>query len=116
MKYLSLIVLALMLAVGGGAALAADDGRKPAKFNEDYMEAMKMMHGSMMEGIMDSDPDVAFVKGMIPHHTGAVVMAELQLKYGHDPAIRKLAQDIIDAQNKEIAFMEDWLQKKQAAK
>ena len=37
-----------------------------------YAEAMEKMDAPMMDGIMDPDPDVAFVKGMIPHHQGAI--------------------------------------------
>ena len=36
-------------------------------------------------------------------------MAQIELKYGSDPEMRKLAQDIIDAQGPEIKQMQDWL-------
>jgi uncharacterized protein (DUF305 family) len=47
---------------------------------------------------------------MIPHHQGAVEMAKVELKYGKDAKLRKLAKDIIAAQEKEIAFMKQWLE------
>jgi uncharacterized protein (DUF305 family) len=54
------------------------------------------------------DADKDFVAHMIPHHEGAVHMAQVQLKYGKDPELRKMARDIIQAQQKEIAFMKKW--------
>lgn len=75
-------------------------------------EAYKAAMDKMMEG-MDTrytgDADHDFVVGMIPHHQGAVDMAEVELKYGKDPAIRKLAAGVVAAQKKEIAFMNAWL-------
>lgn len=79
-----------------------------APSTEAYKAAMdKMMEGMEMRYTGDADRD--FVVGMIPHHQGAVEMAQVELKYGKDPAIRKLAAGVIAAQQKEIAFMNAWL-------
>ncbi len=55
--------------------------------------------------------DVDFVRGMIPHHQGAIDMAEVVLKHGKDAAVRRLARNIIREQKKEIAWMNAWLKK-----
>ena len=70
------------------------------------------MHGLMMQGIANADPDVAFVLGMIPHHQGAIDMAETQLGWGGDAANRKLAEEIIAAQTHQIAVMREWLRER----
>lgn len=79
---------------------------------EAYMDAMDKMHGPMMEGVENADPDVAFVLGMIPHHQGAIDMANIVLEYGKDDFTRSLAREVITAQEKEIAEMRDWLKQR----
>ena len=55
------------------------------------------------------DQDKDFVTMMIPHHQGAVDQAEIELKYGKDPEMMELAQQIIVAQKDEIDEMQKWL-------
>lgn len=51
------------------------------------------------------DPDRDFAAMMIPHHQGAIDMAEIELRFGHDERLRRLAQGIIVEQRQEIAVM-----------
>lgn len=74
-----------------------------------YMAAMSAMDAPMMQGIQSADPDVAFVKGMIPHHQGAIDMAKAVLRHGKDAQVKTWAEQIIAAQEKEIAEMQEWL-------
>jgi uncharacterized protein (DUF305 family) len=72
-----------------------------------YRDAMtKMDQGMSVPYTGDADRD--FVAGMIPHHQGAVDMAVVELKYGKDPAMKRLARSIVADQRKEIALMQQW--------
>ncbi len=77
-----------------------------------YQAAMDRMHGPMMSGMADPDPDAAFVRGMIPPHQGAIDMAEIVLKFGKDPENQHFAREIIDTQTREIAEMRAWLRQR----
>jgi uncharacterized protein (DUF305 family) len=62
-----------------------------------------------MTALEDAKPfDKAFIDAMVPHHQGAITMAEELLKNGEQPALREMAGDIISAQTKEIAQMRAW--------
>jgi uncharacterized protein (DUF305 family) len=93
--------------MGDGAPAKAGDAPSTAA----YKAANGKMHAGM-DITFSGDADVDFVKGMVPHHQGAVEMAKIVLKHGKDPAVRKLAAEIIKAQDVEIAFMKAWLAKR----
>ena len=75
-----------------------------------FNDAMSKMHKDMMIHY-SGDADADFVRGMIPHHQGAIDMARIELKYGKDPELRKMAEGIITAQESEIKEMKAWLKK-----
>jgi uncharacterized protein (DUF305 family) len=76
-----------------------------------FEDASAKMHKDMTVELT-GDADVDFVRGMIPHHQGAIDMAKIELEHGKDPEIRKLAEEVIAAQEKEIEQMKAWLKSK----
>ncbi|AFY96869.1 DUF305 domain-containing protein [Chamaesiphon minutus] len=76
-----------------------------------------MNHGGMNHGGMnhnmdigpaDANYDLRFIDSMIPHHQGALVMAQEVLQKSKRPELIKLAKGIITEQKKEIAQMQQW--------
>jgi len=98
----------------GDHGQAHHDG-EPAREHADspavqaYREANERMHEGMMVGFT-GDADVDFARGMIPHHQGAIDMANIVLEHGEDAELRELAEEVIAAQEEEIAFLRDWLE------
>ena len=73
---------------------------------------MAMMHAMQTMPAFSGDADVDFMKHMRPHHQAAIEMAKVVLANGKDAETKKLAQEIIAAQEKEIATIDAWLKKK----
>lgn len=87
-----------------GMGMAADAA------HADLMDGMAAMNRDMMAGGTAKDIDVAFVCSMIPHYRGAIDMAKAEIAHGDDPWAKALAEEIVAAQEKEIAEMLAWLE------
>ncbi|MEH2292686.1 DUF305 domain-containing protein [Nostoc sp.] len=90
-------------------------GDKPMAYNsqmghnmEMSSDQMKTMMMSQNLGAADAEFDLRFINAMIPHHEGAVTMAQDTLSKSKHPEIKQLAQEIIKAQNTEIKQMQQW--------
>jgi Domain of unknown function (DUF305) len=83
------------------AAVAAADETAFLKANDDAMT--KMMNDMTIKPSGDIDRD--FVAMMNPHHQGAIDMAVIELRYGKNEQLRRIAQEIIVDQMQEIAAM-----------
>ncbi len=83
--------------------------QSPADRN--MMAGMAKMNQAMSGAPMTGDPDRDFVAMMMPHHQGAIDMAQIELQYGKDPTLRRMAKDIVAAQKKEIGEMQRWQEK-----
>lgn len=96
---------------GGHAGHDAPASNSAASASTQEFEVANARMHTDMAIAYSGNPDVDFVRSMIPHHQGAIDMAKIQLKYGANPEIRKLAEEVILAQEAEIAMMREWLAK-----
>jgi hypothetical protein len=85
------------------AADRPDHSQEQAFLSENGVAMKKMMADMMIKPSGDIDRD--FVEMMVPHHQGAVDMAQAELKYGHNEQLRRLAREIVANQQQEIAVM-----------
>jgi uncharacterized protein (DUF305 family) len=108
---------ALALAQGAhgghsGHSTPAQTAQTPsAPSTHGYRQANETMHRNM-DITFSGDSDVDFVRGMIPHHQGAIDMAKVALQHTKDEQIRKWATEVIREQEREITEMETWLKNK----
>jgi uncharacterized protein (DUF305 family) len=93
---------------------SSTNGTEAHTFTALMMQSMERMHTDMSI-IPSGDPDRDFAAMMIPHHQGAVDMAKVELQFGKDPVLRRLAQGIIVEQLQEIEVMQRELRQLSAA-
>jgi uncharacterized protein (DUF305 family) len=109
----AIATILLLTSTPSQANSLSDNQTMPAmehkNIQSDFTKGMMQMHKAMNEIKPTGNIDIDFVRGMIPHHQGAIDMAIIELNKGKDPEIRKLAADIIEAQKKEISLMKKWL-------
>ena len=89
----------------------AQPDRTPVTFMHAMHTSMKRMNHDMAAAPMNGNADHDFAAMMMPHHEGAIEMAKVELIYGKDPAMRRLAQEILVDQQSEIDVMQLWLAK-----
>jgi uncharacterized protein (DUF305 family) len=101
----------MKLAVGLGLSMAclvsalvlAADDTEAAFLKENDLAMSRMMAAMTIKPSGDVDRD--FVAAMIPHHQGAIEMAQAELRHGRNEQLRRIAQEIIVDQTQEIAAM-----------
>lgn len=90
------------------SALAQPPASSTARDEKAFLSANDKVMNNMMNGMMatpSGDVDHDFVSMMVPHHQGAMDMAQLELLYGHNEQLRRIAQEIIVEQQQEIVAM-----------
>ena len=105
-KFVTLVIAAIASTATGCTNLAQNPPNADTANNTDHS---MMNHSMAMDlGAADANYDLRFIDGMMMHHKGAVAMAKEALEKSQRPEIKQLANNIIEAQNKEIAQMKQW--------
>lgn len=112
------LAIGLIIGVGGtlGVSAISKDSDNDQATNTQQQQSTAADHSTMsmadmskeLEGLSGDAYDKAFIEMMIAHHEGAVNMAKLSDTRAKHDEVKKLSQDIISAQEKEIAEMKQW--------
>lgn len=121
LQYLQLSLGAIVLSISVSAcgtstqpplSSASVDPTPTTTPSSGMMDHSKMSQGMMSQrmdlGPADADYDLRFIDAMVPHHEGAVVMANDALKKSKRPEVKQLAKAIVTAQDKETIQMQQW--------
>ena len=112
MVKITALTLFLVLAAAPAFAQSAGPSAMPdmstGAAEGSMMASMDKMTKAMAAVPMTGNADRDFVAMMMPHHQGAIDMARFELAHGKDPAMRRLAREIIAAQQKELTQMQRW--------
>jgi uncharacterized protein (DUF305 family) len=116
-SFAPIAILVGMLGLGSVAIAGLTFHHSPnstiAQNSDGTMNHGGMNHGSTMNHSMDIGPadanyDLRFIDSMVPHHQGALVMAQEVIQKSKRPELIKFAKNIITEQKKEIAQMQQW--------
>jgi hypothetical protein len=88
-------------AFAAGVVLTGNDETRFLAENDAAMTKMMDAMSVKPSGNVDED----FVAMMVPHHQGAIDMAQAELRYGHNEQLRRIAQEIVVEQQQEIVAM-----------
>ena len=103
------VVVAIVLSIASSTGIVAcarafaTDGNEAAFLAENEAAMSKMMAAMAVKASGDVDKD--FAASMVPHHQGAIEMAQAELRHGRNEQLRRIAQEIIVDQTQEIAAM-----------
>ena len=111
----SILSIALAQSHHHGNGNSGGTNSADSPFASQMMQAMDRMDSDMMAAKPTGDPDRDFAAMMIPHHQGAIDMAKVELIYGRDPVLRRLAEGIIVEQQQEIELMQRSLNERPAS-
>lgn len=104
----SALAMAALLVCAMAAAGTTVENPRQDHDETAYLAANDKLMTTMMDAMMakpSGDVDHDFVAMMVPHHQGAMDMAQLELLYGHNEQLRRIAQEIIVEQQQEIIAM-----------
>ena len=106
-SFLSLTLIAVLTACS--TTNSQNKASNPTTTTTNTSDKQPMNHNMVMDlGLADANYDLRFIDAMIPHHQGAVEMANVAQEKSKRPEIKKLASEIIKAQDKEITQLKQW--------